>query len=209
MRIIFISDTHSQHRLLTAMPEGDIIIHGGDLTMRGSTEEADDFIDWFASLKYSHKIFIAGNHDFCFEEVIVDDIKRILPNNIHYLYNSGIEIDGIKIYGSPITPTFHNLAFNRERGENMKCYWGEIPMGTNIVVTHGPPLGIRDRTANGTNIGCENLLSRIKEVKPKYHLFGHAHEDYGEFEGENTKFINGSILDERYNSVNRPIVIDI
>lgn len=76
------------------------------------------------------------------------------------------------------------------------------------MVTHGPPLGIRDRTADQLNVGCENLLKKVKKIKPKYHLFGHIHEGYGILNTETTTFINGSILNENYQLVNQPVFFD-
>lgn len=79
-----------------------------------------------------------------------------------------------------------------------------IPEETDVLITHGPPFGILDRTISGLEVGCEDLLKTIKKLKPKFHLFGHIHEAYGEENGINTTFINGSLLDEHYNLVNAP-----
>ncbi|MEG2529872.1 MAG: metallophosphatase domain-containing protein [Anaerovoracaceae bacterium] len=208
MKIIFISDTHGKHQQID-LPAGDMIIHAGDISRRGRVDEVDKFLDWFASLDYKYKIFIAGNHDFCFENKLQGSIQDLMPEGVYYLCDSGVEIDGIRIYGSPITPFFFNWAFNRHRGDDIRRYWDLIPEGTDILITHGPAYGILDRTEGGDNAGCEELLSAIKRIKPKYHLFGHIHEGYGVFETDETVFINGSSLDENYQAVHAPIIIEI
>ena len=98
MRIVHISDTHNMHRLLTKLPEGDVIVHSGDFTMVGTEGEALDFMEWFCGLPYRHKVFIAGNHDFCLRGARLEG----LDENCHYLCNSGVLIDGVKFYGVPM-----------------------------------------------------------------------------------------------------------
>lgn len=77
------------------------------------------------------------------------------------------------------------------------------------MITHGPAYGVLDYTIGGDNAGCEEMLSAIKRVKPKYHLFGHIHEGYGVFETDETIFINGSSLDENYLATHVPIIIEV
>ncbi len=43
MRILHISDTHGCHRRLKNLPEADVIVHSGDITMTGGADEAIDF----------------------------------------------------------------------------------------------------------------------------------------------------------------------
>lgn len=207
MRIIFISDTHGKHHQIE-LPQGDMIIHSGDISARGRVNEVEEFLAWFISLDYKYKIFIAGNHDFYFENKSQSSIQELMPEGVYYLCDSGVEIEGIRIYGSPITPFFYNWAFNRHRGGEIKRHWDIIPDGTDILISHGPAYGILDRTANGENAGCEELLSAIKRTHPKYHLFGHIHEGYGVFETDETTSINGSILNESYTPINCPMMID-
>lgn len=208
MKIIFISDTHGKHHRIE-LPEGDMIIHSGDISDNGRVNEVEEFLAWFTSLDYKYKIFIAGNHDFYFENKPQNFIQEFMPKDVYYLCDSGVKIEGHYIYGSPITPFFYNWAFNRHRGDDIKRYWDLISEGTDILITHGPAYGILDRTESGDNAGCEDLLSAIKRVKPKYHLFGHIHEGYGTFETDETVFINGSSLDENYLAVHSPMIIEI
>lgn len=204
MKIVFISDTHGQHRKLKNLPEADMIIHGGDLSKMGRDHEVQDFINWFSKLNYTYRIFIAGNHDFHLEDFSQEFIQKKLPQNCYYLCNSGIEIEGVKIWGSPVTPTFFNWAFNVDRGIPIQKYWKMIPSDTNILVTHGPVKGMLDRTTSNINAGCEDLLNTVNKVQPKFHLFGHIHEAYGKEKINETTFFNGSLLNEYYNLVNNP-----
>lgn len=95
MKILFISDTHGQHQKLKNLPEADMLIHAGDISKRGEAHEIEDFIRWLNKQDFEHKIFIAGNHDFYFEDVTINQIQKMLSPNTHYLCDSGITIDGI------------------------------------------------------------------------------------------------------------------
>lgn len=210
MKIVFISDTHERHKLLTDLPHADMIIHGGDITNRGKIQEVEEFINWFASLDYKYKIFIAGNHDFYFEDYTWYEIQQKLPHGMYYLCNSGVEIQDITFWGSPVTPNFYNWAFMRNRGSEIMKVWQQMPSERlDVLITHGPPVGILDQCKDGRTVGCADLLSVVNEVKPKYHLFGHIHEGYGICKTEHTTFINGSVLDENYLLRNNPIVFEI
>jgi len=206
MEITFISDTHSQHHLMTRdLTGGPMIIHCGDVSTRGRYQETQEFIDWFESLPYTHKVFIAGNHDFIFEKE--NNLK--IPDSICYLKDSSVTIEGIKIYGSPWQPWFYNWAFNLPRsGPGLASKWEAIPEDTDILVVHGPPLGVLDKVVRGgEHVGCELLKERIDVVKPKIVAFGHIHEAHGKIETEDTIFINASMLDEHYDYINNPIVV--
>ena len=208
MKFIIISDTHGQHKNLT-LPKGDVIIHAGDISQRGKESEIIDFLNWFKDLDFKYKIFIAGNHDFFFEETSEKDIQRIIPENIIYLCDSGVEVENIKIWGSPITPWFYDWAFNRPRGAQIAHHWQLIPIDTDIMITHGPAFGKLDKTTRGENVGCEDLLHTIENIQPKVHICGHIHEGYGQTTSSKTKFINASVLDEKYGLTNPPITFEL
>src|SRR3712207_5545038 len=108
-RIVCISDTHNRNEQIT-VPEGDILIHAGDATFRGTIDEIERFNNWFAALPHRYKIFVAGNHDWLFQ---TDNrlVRSLLNENIIYLQDSSTEIDGIKFYGSPWQPRFYDWAF--------------------------------------------------------------------------------------------------
>ena len=215
MKIVAISDTHGKHKNLT-LPKGDVLIHAGDVSSLGKESEIKDFLNWFSKTAFTYKILIAGNHDFYFEK-IGDNAKvleELIPANVMYLNDSGVEIENLgkaslRIWGSPIQPWFYNWAFNRFRGEDIKSHWDKIPQNTDMLITHGPAYGILDKTTRNESVGCEDLLEKVKEVKPKFHICGHIHEAYGYIKHSGTEFINASVLDENYNLKNKPVVFEI
>lgn len=163
MRLIHLSDTHGLHEQLPDLPEADIVAHTGDITENGTIEEAEGFMEWFCSLPYRHKIFIAGNHDMCLYGANIEG----LPDNVHYLCNEAITIDGIKFYGVP-------MFLHDDLEGNFPELYGRIPDDTDVLLTHQAPLGILDEQ-DGINFGDYYLYKRVIEIKPKYHLFGHIH----------------------------------
>jgi len=207
MRITFISDTHGKHRQLNDM-SGDMIIHAGDVSSRGAKHEVKDFLNWFKDLDFTYKLFIAGNHDFYFERAKESEVQVLIPKKVIYLNDSGIEIEGIHIWGSPVQPEFFDWAFNRKRGAEIKKHWDLIPANTDILITHGPPLGILDKTSQGLGVGCEELIIASKRVSPKIHVFGHIHEAYGQHKEGRVQYINASVLDLQYRCVHSPVVMD-
>ncbi len=208
MLVSFISDTHGLHNELTNKinPETDLLIHAGDFSNMGTLPQVIEFMDWFENLPIPHKVFIAGNHDFLAEKE-PGIFKSTLEGytSFHYLENEEITIEGLRIWGSPITPYFFNWAFNVHRGKPIVKYWEAIPKGLDILLTHGPAYGYGDTTTRNEKVGCEELLKRIKKVKPRYHVFGHIHEQYGKIESDFTTFINASVVNVKYQLVNEPI----
>lgn len=209
MKITLISDTHGKHNSpkLQLPTDSEMIIHAGDFTSMGTLEQVNDFLQWYSNLPCKHKVLIGGNHDFLLERNPTL-FQSLLPDNLIYLENESVKIEGIKIWGSPITPWFYDWAFNRERGEDIRRYWEQIPEDVDILVTHGPPYMQGDRTSRGESVGCEDLLEFVLKIKPKYHVFGHIHEAYGTTQNEYTTFINASCLNLNYQMVNAPVCID-
>lgn len=185
MRILQISDTHNRHRLLTNLPAADVIVHCGDFTDNGTEEEVLDFLNWYIGLPYKYKIFVTGNHDLCLWDA--QDIEN-LPENVFFLQDRGVTIEGVKFFG---------IAYNHS--ERL------IPEGTDIVITHEPPIMILDESV-GTHWGNFPLFKRIIEVRPRYHLFGHAHESCGTLKQDDIIFSNGAILDDFYHISHQPKV---
>ncbi len=208
MKLILISDTHGFHHQLV-LPEGDALIHTGDVSKRGHRLEVIEFLDWFKDQPFEHKIFIAGNHDFFFEEANDELIESMIPPGITYLNDSGTSIDGLRIWGSPVQPRFFDWAFNRDRGADIDRHWQLIPPDVDVLLTHGPPHGILDRTFQNLEVGCKMLLKKIEEVKPKLSVFGHIHEGYGMVERNGTTFINASVVNLQYQVVNAPVIWEI
>lgn len=210
MKLTFLSDTHSFQIPKIDLLGGDILIHSGDISNRGLSKEIEDFLEWMSSLDYEHKVFIAGNHDFMFEDSPQKAIEILSKYpDIVYLQDSGIEINGIKIWGSPWQPFFYDWAFNLPRnGEELLSKWKMIPGNTDILITHGPPHGILDHLPNGFHCGCEILFDEVtKYINPKIHVFGHIHNGYGILEINGTTYINASNLNENYRYSNKPINI--
>ena len=208
--ITFISDTHGLHHNLTNdLQGGYMIIHSGDISNYGTLNQINDFLNWYTKLPYTHKIFIAGNHDFGFESIRHNNEPGIvIPDNVIYLQDSSVIIDDIKIYGSPWQPRFHNWAFNVDRGDAIAEKWKLIPKDADIVITHGPVYGILDDVPNGMRVGCEELYKKIVEIQPKIFVSGHIHYGYGMRDFNGTTFINAASLSESYWYTNKPIVID-
>jgi Icc-related predicted phosphoesterase len=212
MKIILISDTHGKHEdMFHTLPEGDMIIHSGDISNVGKINEINEFTEWFSKLPYTYKIFIAGNHDFGFEKIRKsNEVGISIPHGVIYLQDEMVEIEGIKIYGSPWQPEFHNWAFNLPRqGDQLRFKWGAIPDDTDILITHGPSHGVRDFTPNNLQVGCELLRLRVEEFKPLLHVFGHIHGAYGAAQIKDTLYVNASTCNERYQPINKPIVVEI
>ncbi len=206
-RIVCLSDTHNCNDEIS-VPDGDILIHAGDASIRGTTGEIALFNEWFANLPHENKIFVAGNHDWLFETNPAA-ARKLLDSKIVYLQDTSIEIENFKIYGAPWQPRFYDWAFNLHRGREIEQKWKLIPRDVDILITHGPPNGILDRTPQGDFAGCEELRRCVEEIQPKAHIFGHIHSGYGTMEKFGIKFINASNCDESYEPSNPPIVFDL
>lgn len=223
MRITLISDTHTKHEELTYdpqdLPGGDLLIHAGDIMNSGRNPmDIYKFCKWFDGLEqYDHKVFIAGNHDRIFETdpEMASEIYTSYKN-ITYLQDDWAEVgddnEAVKIWGSPWQPEFYNWAFNLpRRGDELKEKWDSIPADTDILITHGPPqdhLDVSGPPYNEPHLGCELLRVKVDEQPPKIHVFGHIHGGYGYKFHNGTHFFNASILNERYEYVNKPVTFD-
>ncbi|MBT8295193.1 MAG: metallophosphatase domain-containing protein [Gramella sp.] len=205
MRLVCLADTHNKHHEIP-IPGGDILIHAGDCTDGGTRNETNNFLEWFSSQPHQHKILVPGNHDFFFEKE--RNLGRV-PPDIHVLIDGGLDIKGIKFWGSPATPDLHNWAFNRERGADIKKHWDLIPKGTDVLITHTPPYQILDEIDGGIHLGCEELANLLTVVKPKIHLFGHIHQASGSITRAGIHHYNLSILDKRMRVIHSPKVIDL
>ena len=139
MRIVCIADTHGLHRQLE-VPTGDLLIHAGDFTFYSKPPSiVSDFDDWLGSLPHRHKVVVPGNHEFALEE---PEDRSAIANAI-LLVDSGVQVGGMRIWGSPVIPLYGG-AFGMSRAADRKRHWARIPEGLDILVTHGPSLGILD-----------------------------------------------------------------
>ena len=207
MRVICVADTHCHHWDIL-VPPGDLLIHAGDMTNTGSPEELADALRWFGKLPHPHKVLIAGNHDWLFQ-LDPEAARALVPAGVHYLQDSGCEIEGVRVWGSPVQPWFNDLAFNRSRGAEIDRHWALIPPGTNLLVTHGPLHGKLDLIGNVEHGGCEMLLKRVTELKPHMHVCGHIHEGYGIARMGPTLLVNASACNDYGRLAHDPIVVDI
>jgi Icc-related predicted phosphoesterase len=229
MKLVAISDTHNRQKSIKEFMDidnigqdkeplsGDIIVHAGDATMGGTVGECERFLEWYGSLNFKHVIFTPGNHDWLFERNPEYAAQLCKDNGIILLNDSGIEIDGVKFWGSPVQPWFFDWAFNRARDEGqqlfqnvplIKPHWDMIPEGTNVLITHGPPYGILDYVPRGEFVGCKDLAYRINEIKPDLHIFGHIHHSAGQKHENGVSYYNVSVCNEQYQPNNAVTIID-
>jgi predicted phosphohydrolase len=150
----------------------DHVVHASDLCCGGDLAELEVAADWIARLPHRHKVIVAGNHDWAF--VHEPARARMLFATAHYLKDAEVMIDGVRFYGSPWQPAFHDWAFNLPRGAALAAVWAKIPRGVDVLITHGPPNGIGDRTTMVARAGCVDLRRRVAELAPALHLFGHT-----------------------------------
>lgn len=197
MKILHLSDTHNCHHRLRDFPEADVVVHSGDFCMVGTEQEAIDFMNWFCDLPYRQKIFICGNHDACLYGANIEG----LDSNVHYLCNSGIEIEGIKFYGVPM---FTEDCISDRQNRN----YSNIPIDTDVLITHSPAFGILDFDDN-IHYGSEELLTRLSALNLRAHLFGHIHANHGITTIGNTIFSNGAIMNTDYTHLLNPIRLEI
>lgn len=207
MIIDCISDLHGESPSLEG---GDLLIVAGDLTARDYPSEHKRFKEWLHKQPYDQKVYIAGNHDGMLQEVG----NYICEGSVVYLCDDFFMYKGLKIYGSPWTPTFCDWYFMKNRGEDIRAMWNLIPEDTDILITHGPPYGVLDNpykisASKHGRVGCLDLLVAMERIKPKLHVFGHIHGGYGrtlyKHEGPNTICVNAAHMNEDYDPVNPPI----
>ncbi len=205
LRLVLLSDTHAVHRKIQ-IPDGDILIHAGDMLLFGKDAVLEDFNAFLGTLPHRHKIVIAGNHDYCFQQA--PEASRARLTNAIYLQDEELTLDGIKFYGSPWQPWFGNMAFNLPRGAALREKWGLIPSDVNVLITHTPPFGYGDQTSHGEHVGCRDLAEVVGEIRPKLHAFGHVHEAGGMAKEGQTTFVNASICDVSYRPIHPPVVFE-
>ena len=208
MRILTISDTHNQKFKL---PEADICLHAGDLTMMGTREEVEIQLKWLNNFRsnFKHGIYLTpGNHDWLFEKKQLEARALCEYYGIELLMEESVTIEGIKIYMSPYQTEFFNWAFNVKPSQILQKHWQYIPEDTQILVTHGQPYGINDLCLNG-HVGDPALLTRIEQLKDlKVYIGGHIHESAGYTWYNNKLFVNSAVLNGRYRPLNYCYLIE-
>lgn len=210
--VVAISDTHNTlHKIIDKIPEGDILIHAGDMTGLGTVPEVVEALRQISSLPHRDKIVISGNHDLLFDKSPNISKALLLTHpGITYLQDNLKIIQGIRIYGSPWTPSFCGWGFMCDRGPSIQKKWDMIPENLDILITHGPPHGHLDISEyTCTNVGCKNLRDTVYRVKPKFHVFGHIHGAHGIKKTEDTTYINAAICDQSYDPTQSPMVFKV
>jgi len=203
MRIVAMADTHNQHERIH-VPDGDVLVHAGDLCGWGDLDELDAAGAWLSALPHAIKIVVAGNHDWAFARHPID-ARRCFADDVVYLQDSGADPGGLRVWGSPWQPRFNDWAFNLPRGAALAEKWALIPDGTELLITHGPPYGVGDAVTARRHEGCSNLRERVAMIRPRLHLFGHIHEDRGAWRHGSTVFANVTVDEGRL----PPMVIDL
>lgn len=176
-----ISDTHSMHLQLKEPDNIDLIIFSGDEAnpkdKYQGEQETLNFLYWMGNLKAKYKVFVAGNHSSAIATKLLD-FNKFNEYGIIYLEDSSVNIEGFNIYGSPWSPNFCNWHFMKDRSK-LHDIWQEIPLDTDILITHTPPKTILDLSYDRKNIleycGCQSLKKRVLEIQPLLHCFGHIH----------------------------------
>jgi len=224
-RFVLMSDTHGKHRYIS-VPRGDVLIHGGDFTKSGEIGTVQDLSAFFGEVGYdADKILcIAGNHENTFHpehygrvwqrfhrEPFDPKETMLALTNCKYLQDDSFTVHGdVSVYGSPWTPTFYDWAFNLDRGQPIRDVWQKIPSTTDVLVTHGPPLGRGDKGLHGGEVGCYDLLMEIQQrVLPRLHVFGHVHESHGVTFDGTTLFVNASSISSNYKKTYPCVVVDV
>lgn len=210
MEITLISDLHGNK---PELPGGDLLIIAGDLTSRDTIEEHEEFCKWASKVPYTKIVIIAGNHDNNISADMIESTTRC-----YYMEDSYSSFEGLKIWGSPWTLQFKGqnpdcMAFSYPLQIQMEEKWEEIPDDVDILVTHTPPFGIMDQAYawyRKVRTGCPSLLKKVKEIKPKLHVFGHIHEHGGKTkEYDGTIFVNAAHVNEYYEPINKPVIITL
>lgn len=211
MKIICTSDMHG---VLPKIPECDLLLIAGDICPLSCHEVwyqriwlENNFMDWLFKTPAKQIVFIAGNHDLYFEEVKNHRFKphpMIVGSKWHYLEDRLIEIEGLKIYGTPWQKRFHDWAFNLDEPELTQKF-DKIPK-CDILLTHSPPYKIGDfNLSDKEHCGHQRIIDKCVEHNIKLNTYGHIHEGYGVYEQGNTVYVNASHLNTKYQPVNPPM----
>ena len=203
LRIVLLSDLHDLFREVE-VPGGDILLCAGDWTMQSrSLRSIVDFDQWLGELPHRHKVCVPGNHETYLQTALAN---RSLVSNAVLLINEGVEIEGLRIWGSPVTLV--GPAFSMRSAEERRRLYATIPGDTDILISHGPPRGILDRAPGSSfHAGDRELLDAVNRVKPRLHVFGHVHGAHGLFATRETLFANAALLGPDGDIDKEPIVL--
>ena len=203
-RVVALSDTHSYHPVV---PDGDILIHAGDISGRSTWADFRREIFWLGALPHEHKMLVPGNHELQVEINIPDSVRICRDNGIQLAVDGTVLVDSLILFCSSRTPVFGDWAFMHDE-KQAESLWVSAP-SCDILVTHGPPYGYNDKV-KGVSLGCRALRRAIDRIRPSVHVYGHIHEGYnGRIYENGTLFANVAILDGGYRPAALPFVFDI
>ena len=205
-RLVCVSDNHGN---FPKLPGGEILIHAGDLTPSGTQDQLIRGLDWLAHQSHDLKILVPGNHDWIFQREPEKARALCEERDIVLLVDESYRSHGLWFYGSPWQPAFCDWAFNLKRGPELQAKWAMIPEDTDVLITHGPPMGVLDETPMGYSVGCEDLMRTVMQIRPKLHVFGHVHGCHGVRGLRQTLFVNASLCSESYSCHHPPQVIHL
>jgi Icc-related predicted phosphoesterase len=212
-----IACTSDLHEHLPDVSACDLLLIAGDVSFafKGDLVAkqaflANDFKNWLERVPADEVVLVAGNHDQSIEKWGVPDGLRC-----HYLQDDGLELFGLRIWGTPWQPWFYDWAFNaprRDGEEFLASKFDAIPDDTDIVVAHGPPRGFGDRTSGHdghAHVGSTAMTATLERVQPRLMICGHIHPAYGRYRLGTTEIINASLVDEDYRPVNPVVRIEL
>lgn len=217
MRIVAISDTHSQNpHTKWKIPEGDVLVHAGDGTAVGSEQQVEQLARWLGRLPHPRKLYVPGNHDRLFLTLPLTATGILEASGVEVLMDRGVRIDGLLFWGSPwLAWRGGHMAFERPDVDVARAL---IPAETHVLITHSPPYGILDYTpiGGGDQIGCSSLANHVYyRIRPRVHIFGHCHYSGGrevtlDRDPGAVRFINAALVDDFNRPLPRePFVIDL
>ena len=219
MKAVVLSDNHTNYDFET--PEGDILIHCGDFTFHGNPKEMEKFKNYLKEQPHEHKLFVWGNHELIEKDEPYWRQYLEYESGAKCIHNKEFEIDGLKFFGSSVTPVFGRWAFMKD-DDGRKRHWENAPDNVDVVISHGPPFGLLD-TVKGLEIepgkpehlGCIHLRKYVEKVQPKLVAHGHIHDSYGQMtlktwdSNDDIICVNASLLNEQYEMVNKPVIVEI
>lgn len=216
MIIVAISDVHNRHEKIK-IPECDLLIVAGDYTSQGYEHEVRNFHIWLNKQPARHKIVVQGNHEKDVERNfnLMKSVAETACPGVIFVEHELVVIEGIKIFCSAYTPWFYDWAYNVER-DVISNKWKDIPMDTEILVTHGPPHGILDQVyqVDGVTprerVGCYALMEKLVQLpKLHTHIFGHIHSSHGKYAFKDIMFYNVAICGETYYPDYQPTLLEV
>lgn len=222
VKIVAISDLHEQCNI-EKMEKGieakrpDIVVVAGDIQgsggkFGGRLYWAYEFSPFLRRLEERHidVVVIPGNHDFWLHEASTAEnlhMGRVNPN-LHLVDGLTRTVKGVSFWGTSWVP-FINGQWKGETSENeLKSIYAGMPLGVDVVVSHGPPLGIGDDNFDVSmqfkpqyrkHFGSSALRDEVLKKKPKLVICGHIHSgDHAPYKIGDTTVVNVSLIDERY-----------